>query len=30
MLLAVLEKRGGLKGAAGDAYLNIIGGLSLD
>ena len=30
MLLAVLEKRGGLKGSACDAYLNIVGGLSLD
>ncbi len=30
MLLAVLEKRGGLKISACDAYLNIIGGLSLD
>ena len=30
MLLAVLEKRGGLKVSACDAYLNIIGGLSLD
>ncbi len=30
MLLAVLEKRGGLKVSSCDAYLNIIGGLSLD
>jgi DNA repair protein RadA/Sms len=30
MLLAVLEKRGGLKLSACDAYLNIIGGLWLD
>lgn len=30
MLLAVLEKRGGLKVSVCDAYLNIIGGLSLD
>ena len=30
MLLAVLEKRGGLKTSACDAYLNIIGGLNLD
>ncbi len=30
MLLAVLEKRGGLRVSACDAYLNIIGGLSLD
>ena len=30
MLLAVLEKRGGLKVSACDAYLNIIGGLHLD
>ena len=30
LLLAVLEKRGGLKVSACDAYLNIIGGLSLD
>ena len=30
MLLAVLEKRGGLKVSACDAYLNIIGGLTLD
>ena len=30
MLLAVLEKRGGLKVSACDAYLNIIGGLNLD
>ena len=30
MLLAVLEKRGGLKISLCDAYLNIIGGLSLD
>ena len=30
MLLAVLEKRGGLKLSACDAYLNIIGGLTLD
>ncbi len=30
MLLAVLEKRGGLKVSACDAYINIIGGLSLD
>ena len=29
MLLAVLEKRGGLKVSQCDAYLNIIGGLSL-
>ena len=28
--MAVLEKRGGLKVSACDAYLNIIGGLSLD
>ena len=30
MLLAVLEKRGGLKASACDAYMNIIGGLTLD
>ena len=30
MLLAVLEKRGGLKISQCDAYLNIIGGLTLD
>lgn len=30
MLLAVLEKRGGLKVSACDAYINIIGGLYLD
>ena len=30
MLLAVLEKRGGLKVSVCDAYLNIIGGLYLD
>ncbi len=30
MLLAVLEKRGGLRISACDAYLNIIGGLWLD
>ena len=30
MLLAVLEKRGGLKVSSCDAYLNIIGGLYLD
>ncbi len=30
MLLAVLEKRGGLKVSVCDAYLNIIGGLNLD
>lgn len=30
MLLAVLEKRGGLKVSACDTYLNIIGGLHLD
>ena len=30
MLLAVLEKRGGLKVSTCDAYLNIIGGLSLE
>lgn len=30
MLMAVLEKRGGLKVSACDAYLNIIGGLYLD
>ena len=30
MLLAVLEKRGGLKLSSCDAYLNIIGGLWLD
>ncbi|SFP13979.1 DNA repair protein RadA/Sms [Oscillibacter sp. PC13] len=30
MLLAVLEKRGGLKVSACDAYINIIGGLWLD
>ncbi len=30
MLLAVLEKRGGLKVSACDAYLNIVGGLTLD
>ena len=30
MLLAVLEKRGGLKVSVCDAYLNIIGGLQLD
>lgn len=30
MLLAVLEKRGGLKVSICDAYMNIIGGLTLD
>jgi len=30
MLLAVLEKRGGLKVSQCDAYLNIIGGLTID
>ena len=30
MLLAILEKRGGLKVSVCDAYLNIVGGLSLD
>ena len=30
MLIAVLEKRGGLKVSACDSYLNIIGGLTLD
>ena len=30
MLMAVLEKRGGLKVSTLDAYLNIIGGLSVD
>ena len=30
MLMAVLEKRGGLKVSACDAYMNIIGGLTLD
>ena len=30
MLLAVLEKRGGLKVSVCDAYINIIGGLWLD
>ncbi len=30
MLLAVLEKRGGLKVSTCDAYMNIIGGLTLD
>jgi len=30
MILAVLEKRGGLKVSACDAYMNIIGGLTLD
>ena len=30
MLMAVLEKRGGLKVSACDAYINIIGGLYLD
>ena len=30
MLLAVLEKRGGLKVSQCDAYLNIIGGLTLE
>jgi len=30
MLMAVLEKRGGLKVSVMDAYLNIIGGLSVD
>lgn len=30
MLLAVLEKRGGLKVSQCDAYMNIIGGLTLD
>ena len=30
MLLAVLEKRGGLKVSSCDAYINIIGGLTLD
>ena len=30
MLIAVLEKRGGLKVSACDSYINIIGGLYLD
>jgi DNA repair protein RadA/Sms len=30
MLLAVLEKRGGLRVSGCDAYINVIGGLSLD
>jgi len=30
MLMAILEKRGGLKVSALDAYLNIIGGLNVD
>ena len=30
MLLAVLEKRGGLMVSNCDAYINVIGGLSLD
>ena len=30
MLLAVLEKRGGLKASSCDAFINIIGGLTLD
>ena len=30
MLMAVLEKRGGLKVSACDAYMNLIGGLNLD
>lgn len=30
MLMAVLEKRGGLKISTCDAYLNVIGGLSID
>ena len=30
LLLAVLEKRGGIKTSTCDAYLNIIGGLMLD
>ena len=30
MLIAVLEKRGGLKGSACDSYINILGGLYLD
>ena len=30
MLMAVLEKRGGIKMSSCDAYLNIIGGLMLD
>lgn len=30
MLLAVLEKRGGLRFSASDVYLNVIGGLRLD
>ena len=30
LLLAVLEKRGGLRISACDAYLNVIGGLQLD
>ncbi len=30
MLIAVLEKRGGLKVSSCDAYMNIIGGLTLD
>lgn len=30
MLLAVIEKRGGLSVASCDAYINVIGGLSLD
>lgn len=30
LLLAVLEKRGGLKMAASDAYINVVGGLDLN
>jgi DNA repair protein RadA/Sms len=30
LLLAVLEKRGGLKMSASDAYINVVGGLELD
>ena len=30
LLLAVLEKRGGLRTSACDAYINVIGGLQLD
>ena len=30
MLLAVLEKRGGLRFSTSDVYLNVIGGLRLD
>ena len=30
MLLAVLEKRGGLSGAGCDSYINVIGGLTLE